>query len=245
MKQLRVALVGYGKMGRAIEALAPERGVEIVARITSQNVEVLQTLSPERVDVAIEFSRPDTCLLNIRQLLANGLPVIIGTTGWDSQRLEIDILAKEKGIPCVWAANFSIGVQLLFKINELLAKWMNQYPEYDPFIEERHHRHKMDAPGGTALRLAEQVLSGLDRKSVIASNQELMHRAPLPEELSVAFTRAGEIRGTHTVSYVSAVDKIELKHEAYSRDGFALGALFAAQQIGSLPPGLHDFATLI
>ncbi len=227
---LKIALVGYGKMGQAVEAEAIARGHEICLRANRENFHAATLLQPQDCDCIIEFTRPESALANFRTLLPNGIPIVTGTTGWFS---ELDSLTTEVATArgtFMYSSNFSVGVNVLFKLNAMLAKLMNAYPEYDCFVEEAHHRHKKDAPSGTALHLAHQMIEHLDRKGRV-SNEELRHRAPEADELSVAATRAGEIVGTHRVSYVSAIDEIKISHQAFNRRGFALGAVIAAEWI--------------
>lgn len=245
MKHIRVALVGYGKMGRAIESLASHNQLQIVERISQSNAEQLLSLERANVDLAIEFTNPSSCIETIPQLIAKQIPIVIGTTGWMHRLEEFRQLAQAKGTPCVYGSNYSIGVQLLYKLNRMLAKWMNDHTQYDPYIEERHHAQKKDAPSGTALHLANDILAALDRKQKNADYAELMHRPPAPDELSIAYTRSGNFTGTHIVGYASDVDRLEIRHEAISREGFAAGAIYAAKRVRELAPGLHDFSTLI
>jgi 4-hydroxy-tetrahydrodipicolinate reductase len=227
---LRIALMGYGKMGKAVEAEALARGHQIVLVADRNNAHEATLLRPDTCDCFIEFTRPEAAMANFRTLLPTGIPIVTGTTGWLS---DLDLLRDEvvrAGGKFMFSSNFSIGVNVLFQLNKTLARLMNAHPEYDCYIEEAHHRHKKDAPSGTARSLAAQMIEGLDRKSKIAGT-DLIGRAPQPDELSVAFTRAGEIIGSHSVTYLSDIDRITIEHEAFNRRGFAVGAVIAAEWI--------------
>jgi 4-hydroxy-tetrahydrodipicolinate reductase len=237
---LRIALVGYGKMGQAVEAEAIARGHEICLKTDVETLQLAATLTPETCDCIIEFTNPESAIANFKLLTATGIPVVTGTTGWlaDLEPLQQFIAANHGTF--LYSSNFSIGVNVLFQLNKLLAKLMNGYPAYDCFIEEAHHRHKKDAPSGTAISLAQQLIEGLDRKTRVA-DADLRHRAPAPEELSVAYTRAGEIVGAHSVSYLSEIDQVTISHQAFNRRGFALGAVIAAEWIQG-KQGFHEFS---
>lgn len=237
---LKIALVGYGKMGQAVEAEAQARGHEVILRADLAQFHQATMLAPDTCDCIIEFTRPESAVANYRTLLSTGVPIVTGTTGWGDhmEALRADVLAADTAF--LHSSNFSIGVNVLFKINQMLARLMNAHPEYDCYIEEAHHRHKKDAPSGTAMSLAEQILGQLDRKSKVA-DADLRHRSPHMDELSVAYTRAGEIIGAHTVSYISDIDQLTIAHQAFSRRGFALGAVVAAEWIQGRR-GFFDFA---
>lgn len=226
---LRIALVGYGKMGKAIEQEILQRGHSISAIIHHENNYLLASLSPENTDVAIEFTHPDAAVANLFSLLEAGIPVVCGTTGWHGALDKIAQKVEQHKGTLIYGTNFSVGVNLMFKLNTLLAEWMNAYPAYDPYIEERHHRHKADGPSGTANTLSAQILAHLARKTAVADPWELAQRAPLPEELSVGFVRSGDIVGTHRVAWHSEIDTLAIEHTAHSRRGFALGAVIAAE----------------
>jgi 4-hydroxy-tetrahydrodipicolinate reductase len=239
----RIALLGYGRMGQAIEPEAIARGHEITHRITRQTRELITQLSPDTCEVVIEFTHPEAFMDNLRAVMQAGLPMVTGTTGWhDRMDTVIDLVAQHEGL-LIHASNFSIGVNLLFKLNQRLAELMNGQPQYDPYIEERHHRHKADGPSGTALTLSQDLLARLDRKQRLAG-AELVNRPPAQEELSVGFVRAGDIKGTHRVSYTSDVDTLSIEHVAHNRRGFALGAVIAAEQAKERQ-GVWAFADLI
>jgi 4-hydroxy-tetrahydrodipicolinate reductase len=239
----RIALLGYGRMGQAIDTEATARGHEITHRISRSNRESLADLSAATCDLVIEFTQPEAFLGNLRAVMAAGLPMVTGTTGWHDQVAEVEaIVAEHEGL-LIHASNFSVGVNVLFKLNQRLAELMNGQPQYDPFVEEQHHRHKADGPSGTALTLAQDLLARLDRKTRVAG-PELVSRPPHPDELSVGFVRAGDIKGTHRVTYSSEIDSLSLEHVAYSRRGFAQGAVIAAEQLAGRR-GVLPFSELL
>lgn len=220
--------MGYGKMGKAVESEAVARGHEIVLRADRGDLEAAKALSPITCDAIIEFTHPEVALSNFKALLPTGVPIVTGTTGWNAGLEELKREVEACGAGFMYSSNYSIGVNVLFQLNKVLARLMNAHPGYDVYLEEAHHRHKKDAPSGTALSLAGQILDGLDRKGAIAAGT-LQHRPPAPDELSVAYTRAGEIIGDHSVTYISDIDKISISHSAFNRRGFALGAVIAAE----------------
>jgi 4-hydroxy-tetrahydrodipicolinate reductase len=228
---MKIALLGYGKMGRIIEQFALDRGHEIVLKITSSNQQDLTQENLQLADVAIDFSTPGTVLDNITRCFNAGLPVVVGTTGWYGKLQEIKDRCEQGNNSMLYGSNFSIGVNVFFHVNKILARIMNRYPQYDVLVEEIHHTQKLDAPSGTAITIAEGILEGLDRKNewvneVVGDNQEVIARA---EQLLIESHRLEEVPGTHTVIYSSEVDDIEFKHKAHSRAGFALGAVIAAE----------------
>lgn len=223
---MKIALIGYGKMGKTIERIALERGHKIVLRISSSNQHEFNTENLLKADVAIEFTNPEGAYENVQKCLQSGVPVVCGSTGWNDKLH----LAKETCISnntaLLQSSNFSIGVNLFFEINGILAKMMNQYPEYEVSMEETHHTHKKDAPSGTAITIAERILENLDRKKTWVNTQPIAEN-----ELSIVAHRVDEVPGTHIVKYRSEIDDIELRHTAHNRDGFALGAVVAAEFI--------------
>jgi 4-hydroxy-tetrahydrodipicolinate reductase len=227
---LRIALMGYGKMGKAIEAEAIRRGHSVCQVIGREGLDLIADLRPSNCDCVIEFTRPESALGNFRRLLPTGIPIVTGTTGWMGDLEVVRGEVADMGGSFIYSSNYSVGVNVLFQLNKVLARLMNGLPEYDCFVEEAHHRHKKDAPSGTAHTLAAQIIHALGRKTRVA-DASLRHRAPEPEELSVAYTRAGEIVGEHTVTYISDVDRIGISHEAFNRRGFALGAVIAAEWV--------------
>ena len=218
---MKIALVGYGKMCKIIDEIATQRNHEIVARLnespTSGNL--------NNADVVIEFSNPEVAFNNIKTCLENNIPVICGTTGWLDQKPEIEKIAAENNTAFLYSSNFSLGVNLFFALNEKLANLMKNFPEYNVQLEEIHHTHKKDAPSGTAISLAEGIIKN-DQRFEGWKLEETKEK-----ELGIFAIREDEVPGTHSVFYKSSVDEIEIKHTAYSRNGFALGAVIAAEWI--------------
>ncbi len=239
---MRITLLGYGKMGQAIEAEALQRGHQISHRIDRHNYQELDSLSKDSTDLVIEFTHPESFESNLRAILAKGLPVVVGTTGWYDR---IDEFKKEveavKG-SFMYASNFSVGVNLFFKLNQRLAELMNPHVDYDPYLEEQHHRYKADGPSGTAHTLARDLIMRLDRKTRL-SDEQLRNRAPQDDELSVSFSRAGEIKGTHRVVYTSEIDSISIEHRAHNRRGFAQGAVIGAEWLLG-KRGFYEFSEI-
>ena len=228
---MKIALIGYGKMGKLIEQLATERGHEIILTIDQDNHSDFQSDRFKEADLAIEFSTPHAVLSNIEACFAAGVPIVVGTTGWYDQIPVIKQKCESGNKTLLYASNFSIGVNVFFHVNRVLARLMNRYPQYDVQVEEIHHTQKLDAPSGTAITIAEGILEGLDRKSawvneVVGHNEELVAK---PNELLIESHRIDQVPGTHTVVYSSEVDELEFKHTAHNRAGFALGAIVAAE----------------
>ena len=221
---MRIALLGYGKMGQTIEKIALERGHTISHAINIDNQDELALLTSASADVAIEFSEPGSAYKNITHCLQNGVPIVVGTTGWLDQLPQVEELCKKQNGTFFYASNFSIGVNIFFRLNELLAGIMNDFPEYGVEMEEIHHIHKKDAPSGTAITLAEGIISRLNNKNSWALDEN-SNKQSLP----IYSKREGEVPGTHTVIYKSGIDEIEIKHTAHSRLGFALGAVKVAE----------------
>ena len=210
-------------MGRTIERVAIERGHKIAGKIDIDNLGDLDTV---QADVAIEFSHPDAAYANVKKCIERKIPVVCGTTGWLERKPELESLTKEKGSAFFYASNYSLGVNVFFKLNEHLARMMNQFKAYDVSINEVHHVEKKDAPSGTAISLAEGAIKHLDRKRKWAkgsSNQS--------DEIEIQSFRIDEVPGTHMIKYASLIDDIEIKHTAHSREGFALGAVMVAEWI--------------
>ena len=220
---MRIALIGYGKMGREIEAVAREQGETITGTFDIGNP--VDAASLADVDVCIEFSTPDTVLQNIRVALQARKDIVVGTTGWYSHLPEIRPAAKDSGL--LYSPNFSIGVNMMFRLAAAAAEMMNNAEAYDAYIHEWHHRQKADSPSGTALRLAEILLSKIERKTKIQSGR--VDGKIDPQALHVSSTRVGTVAGTHIVGFESDADSLEITHVAKTRRGFALGALRAAQ----------------
>lgn len=219
---MKILLIGHGKMGQAIEEFAIQRGHSLVA-----TVDVNDTLMPtlaEQADVAIEFTHPDAAFDNIKFCLEHNLPILSGTTGWLDKMPEIEKICKENNGTFLYASNFSIGVNLFFKLNKFLAKLLSQQSQYKPSMLEVHHTHKKDAPSGTAITLAEGIIS--EHKNYNAWKNESKTKEG---EIPISSERIGEIPGTHKITYKSEVDQISIEHEAFSRDGFVQGAVFVAE----------------
>ncbi|MCI4667487.1 MAG: 4-hydroxy-tetrahydrodipicolinate reductase [Bacteroidia bacterium] len=236
---LKIALLGYGRMGKAVEKEALERGHRIVAKLDQDNWDDLKKLTPDNCDGIIEFTHPESFDRNIHAVMGQKLPLVSGTTGW-YERIQSyqDLVSGEDGA-FLYASNFSVGVNLLFKLNRRLAELMNRYDQYDPFIEEQHHRYKADGPSGTAFTLARDLIERIDRKESVAG-EDLRNRAPKDEELSVGFIRSGEIIGRHKVAYTSDIDTLSIEHHAHNRRGFALGAVIALEWLQG-KKGFHEF----
>ena len=222
---MKIALIGYGKMGHEIEKIALERGHEIVCTIDMNENEKFGSPEFKSADVAIEFSSPESALQNYRQAFAAGVPVVSGTTGWLSHLDEIKEACEKNGKTFFYASNFSLGVNIFFALNNYLAKLMNHYPAYDVRLEETHHIHKLDAPSGTAITLAEGILQNIDRKGGWA----LDPNNPTGNALTIEVFRKGEVPGIHSIIYESDADTIRITHDAKNRKGFALGAVLAAE----------------
>ena len=223
---MNLALIGYGKMGREIEKSAIEKGHDIILKIDKGNRHELDSAEFRSADVAIEFTTPETAFENIRACFIAGVPVVCGTTGWTDRMDEAERLCSENGQAFFYASNFSIGVNILFRLNRWLAGAMNKFPEYEVEASEVHHIHKKDAPSGTAIKLAEEIISGIDRKTG-------WENGPVggADKFSVLSERTGEVPGDHTVRYISGSDILEIKHRSLTRRGFASGAIMAAEYI--------------
>ena len=232
---MNILLLGYGKMGKTIEQIALDRGHQIAGRIDREdgpghNHAELARLNSDDVDVVIEFSTPESAAENITYCLGRGWPVVCGTTGWLSRRADIEVLCREKKGAFFYASNYSIGVNLFFRLNKTLAKFMRNYPSYHVSMTEIHHTEKKDAPSGTAITLAEGVLEHLPKLHRWVSNESDQVPALVGEDaLEIQSRREGTVPGTHTVRYDSDVDRIEITHTAHSRQGFALGAVVAGE----------------
>ncbi|HKL92026.1 MAG TPA: 4-hydroxy-tetrahydrodipicolinate reductase [Bacteroidales bacterium] len=220
---MKIALIGYGKMGHEIERIALARGHEIVQTIDVNNLTDMDSERFRSADVVIEFTRPDSALANYRKCFSHHLPIVSGTTGWLEHLPEIKE-ACASGETFFYASNFSLGVNLFFALNARLAEMMNGFPEYDVCMKEIHHTQKMDAPSGTAISLAEDILERLDRKTTWVKET-----ANERSELVICSERMGEVPGFHEVTYQSEIDSITISHDAKNRSGFALGAVLAAE----------------
>jgi 4-hydroxy-tetrahydrodipicolinate reductase len=220
---MNILLVGYGKMGKTIERLAIERGHHISGRIDVDNQQEFESAA---ADVAIEFSHPDAAFENIKKCLVKKIPVVCGTTGWLSRKAEVEKLTKDYDGTFFYASNYSLGVNLFFKLNEHLAKLTRNFDSYDVSMEEIHHTEKKDAPSGTAITLAEGVLKSSPRKKSWVNGD-----AKDASQLAIKSFRIGTVPGTHLVKYTSLMDDIEIKHTAHTREAFALGAVTVAEWV--------------
>lgn len=221
---MKLALIGYGKMGKAIHEIAKERGHEAILIIDADNLHDLTAENISKADVAIEFTSPHTALANVLFCLQHAVPVVCGSTGWLEKLEEAKQTAVENKTGLIVASNFSVGVNIFFEVNKRLAQLMNQQDSYDVTLKEIHHTAKKDAPSGTAITLAEQVLDVVERKTNWVNEP-----SNNPSELSIISERIDPAPGTHYVKYSSAVDDIEIIHTAHNRTGFALGAVLAAE----------------
>lgn len=234
---MKIALIGYGKMGHMIEQIALSRGHEIVCKIDVDNQQDFDSPAFASADVAIEFTNPSAAYGNYLKAFAHHVKVVSGSTGWmKDHKADVEALTKEGQNTLFWASNFSIGVAIFSAVNKYLAKIMNQFPQYDVTMEETHHIHKLDAPSGTAITLAEDIVDRLDRKATWKKGTTTWddgrvegstdHKA---DELLVNSVRHDEVPGIHTITYDSEADQITISHSAHSRKGFALGAVLAAE----------------
>lgn len=223
---MKIALIGYGKMGHMIEEIATQRGHEIVLKIDVTNQQDFTKENMSKANVAIEFTNPESAFQNVMKCLEFGVPVVSGSTGWNNKLDEAKNYCLQNNGSFLHTSNFSIGVNIFFEVNKLLAKLMASQPEYDVTMREIHHTAKKDAPSGTAVTLAEQILSNLPRKK-----NWINEPAQNEEQLSIISERIDPAAGTHYVKYSSEVDDIEIIHTAHSRKGFALGAVLAAEYI--------------
>jgi 4-hydroxy-tetrahydrodipicolinate reductase len=220
---MKIALIGYGKMGKMIEQIARDRGHEIVSIIDIDNQEDFESPEFASADVAIEFTAPQAAYGNYLKAWAKGVKVVSGSTGWMKEHGDEVRQACAEGKTLFWASNFSIGVAIFSAVNRYLARIMNQFPQYDVELEETHHVHKLDHPSGTAITLGEEIVKELDRKTGWGED------TTAPQLLRIDHIRRGEVAGIHTIRYDSEADLITITHDAHSRKGFALGAVLAAE----------------
>ncbi len=216
---MKIALLGYGKMGHAIEQVAEERGHTVVTRVGRNDS--MEDIT--KADVVIEFTSPDSAVNNLKYLISQGIPTVCGTTGWNNELDFITQLVKDYDGALVHASNFSLGVNILFELNKHLAGIMARFPEYDVTLKEIHHLEKKDAPSGTAITLADGIIENSKLKSWSLNNEST------DTDLGIEALREKDVKGTHIVSYKSAIDTLEIKHTAHSREGFAVGAVIAAE----------------
>ena len=223
---MKIALIGYGKMGKTIEQIALGRGHQIVSVVDINNPEEIHSDNFKSADVAIEFTTPATAFNNYMQCFAAGVPVVSGTTGWLDKIGQVKEICEKEGKTFFYASNFSIGVNIFFALNKYLAKIMNNFTAYDIRMMETHHIHKLDAPSRTAITIAEEILNNHGGYT----SWQLEHGSEMPQGvLPVTAKRIGEVPGIHSVLYKSEVDEIEIRHAAFSREGFAKGAVLAAE----------------
>jgi 4-hydroxy-tetrahydrodipicolinate reductase len=231
---MKILLLGYGKMGKAIEKLALERGHEIAGRIDTKD---LSLIASSKADVAIEFSQPEAAFDNIKACLENNIPVACGTTGWLDKKSDVAMLTKQHNGTFFYASNYSVGVNIFFKLNQKLAAIMKAFDQYSVSIDETHHTEKKDAPSGTAITLAEGIIQqGIKQNWVNEPSDDTAN-------LTINSFRINEVPGTHIVKYTSVIDDLEIRHIAHSREGFARGAVMVAEWLpgkkGVL--GMDDF----
>lgn len=225
---MRIALIGYGKMGKAIEEIALQKGHEVVLRIHIDNTNEFTEENVRQADVAIEFTGPNSAVDNIKKCFDAGVPVVSGSTGWLDRWSEVENYCREKNASLIYSSNYSVGVNLFFELNTCLAKLMEHHTEYDVKLEEIHHTEKKDAPSGTAISLAQQVLEHIQRKKSWVNSE-----SDNSEELEIISKRIDPAPGTHKVTYSSSIDDIEIIHTAHNRKGFAGGAVLAAEFLKS------------
>lgn len=260
---MKIALIGYGKMGHIIEEIAVSRGHEIVCTIDINNLEDFESDAFRSADVAIEFTTPKTALGNISKTLSAGVPIVVGSTGWYSELPQVKVDVERTNGSLFWASNFSIGVNIFVAMQKYVAKIMNNYPNYDVAMEETHHVHKLDSPSGTAITIADAITDNLDRKdswketSCLWLNEDMSINVAKNAEAGTTFSshdinelevvayRRGEVPGIHTVVYDSEVDTITMTHSAKSRRGFALGAVVAAEFLSDGKKGVYTMTDLI
>ncbi len=227
---MKIALIGYGKMGKEIEKVAIDRGHEIVSIIDINNLQDFDSDAFKSAEVAIEFTQPQTALNNYKKCFERNVPVVAGTTGWLESIAEIKTACEKDGKTFFYASNYSLGVNVFFAVNKYLAHLMNQFPNYDVRMEEVHHIHKLDAPSGTAITLAEGILENIDRKTQWVEDKIQSGETTFDvNQLGIRSIREGEVPGIHEIIYESEVDIISIKHDAKNRKGLALGAVIAAE----------------
>jgi 4-hydroxy-tetrahydrodipicolinate reductase len=225
---MRIALIGYGKMGKEIERLALERGWSVDLRV---DIDTPPITSAQRnnIDVVIHFAQAGSIIDDLTPWMEAHKPIIVGTTGWHEQMAKVEALVQKNNIGLIYASNFSLGVNIFFNLIRTAAQTMDQFTDYDAFIQEIHHKNKLDSPSGTALTMGQIVLNHLRRKKELLN--ETSHGKIRPEQLHISSTRSGSVVGTHVLAFDSTADTIELKHTAKNRSGLALGALLAAEWI--------------
>lgn len=226
---MKIALIGYGKMGKTIEAIAVERGHEIVLKIDVSNAEDLNIQNLQKADVAIEFTNPESAIKNLYKCFDAELPVVCGSTGWLSQMPEVQDYRQKTNTGLLQSSNFSLGVNIFMEVNKVLAKYMSTQPSYNLSVTEIHHTAKLDAPSGTAISLAEQILENYPaKKEWIKADADTKYNL---NDIPVFSERIDPAPGTHIIKYSSEIDDIEITHTAHNRHGFALGAVIAAEYL--------------
>jgi 4-hydroxy-tetrahydrodipicolinate reductase len=223
---MKIALVGYGKMGKEIEQIAISRGHEIALKVNSSNADTFSNEELKMADVAIEFSVPQSAINNINRCIDTNVPVVVGTTAWLDKKEDVIIRCIDNNGALLYSSNFSIGVNLFFQLNEKLAELMKPYNEYEVTMEEIHHVHKLDAPSGTAITLANEIIEQLPRK-----NKWVVNTGAKANEIEIRAIRTNSVPGTHSITYNSEIDSISIEHIAHNRKGFALGAVIAAEYL--------------
>lgn len=242
---MKIALIGYGKMGHIIERIALERGHEVVCTIDAHNIKEIDSEAFRSADCAIEFTTPSSAVANIKNAFKQGVPVVCGTTGWLGALPEIKEICRKDNATFLYASNFSVGVNIFMAVNKYLATIMNGFPQYSPHMVETHHIHKLDHPSGTAITLAEEIAECNDRISgwyEPEDDKDIEKKTKEGAELMpIDHIRTGEVPGIHTIDWVSDVDSITITHSAKSRDGFALGAVLAAEWLAN-KKGFHEIS---
>jgi 4-hydroxy-tetrahydrodipicolinate reductase len=236
---MRIALIGYGKMGKAIEGIAVHRGHEIVLKIDEYNLNDFNKENISKADVAIEFTGPHSAYENVKKVLGFDVALVCGSTGWLEKLEEVKKLCKDRNGSFIYASNYSVGVNIFFEVNKKLASLMSPHKDYEVQVTEIHHTQKKDAPSGTAITLAEQILENIDRKK-----KWVNHISDNPEELEIISERIDPAAGTHKIKYSSTVDDIEIIHTAHDRQGFALGAVLAAEFLAG-KKGIYDMKDVL
>jgi 4-hydroxy-tetrahydrodipicolinate reductase len=232
---MKIALLGYGKMGKIIEKIATDRKHQIILKIDETNISELTKENLQQADAAIDFSTPSSVLNNIQACFNAKIPVVVGTTGWYGHLQRIKDECEQSGHSLIYGTNYSVGVNIFFYINQVLARLMNPYPYYDVQVEEIHHTQKLDAPSGTAITIAEGIIENITAKkewvNVLTDGSDVVDDNIKNDQVLIESHRLENVPGTHTVLYDSEVDTIEIKHTAHNRNGFALGAVLAAEWI--------------
>ena len=223
---MRIALIGYGKMGKAIEEVALQRGHEIVIKIDQPNLHEFSKENMAKAEAVIEFTSPHTAYHNVKSCIEFGVPIVCGSTGWTERLDEMKNICADNNGSFIYSSNYSVGVNIFFEVNKKLAALMAPHNEYEVIMEETHHTQKKDAPSGTAITLAEQILEQVKRK-----NKWVNELSDHPEDLEIISQRIDPAPGTHSIKYSSAIDNIEIIHTAHNRKGFATGAVLAAEFI--------------